>query len=378
MKIFLITSKLNFETAGGSVMDLHLKAKGLSNLGHKVMVVTAFSNANIINQELPYEVKEEYINSTGLLGIQYGVYHIIKKYEAYADVFYIDGHIFLYGAGIYRLFGGKVPITAFFNVRLNCWADMQDNIVASGLKKIKKKFRILLEHRIGVPIANKLDAFIFNTPHVAELYYNFGFDKKKSSVIEDFVDTADIIKHNKINEQGAGAIIIFCTGRMIKEKGFDLVIKAFSKLENKENCRVIMSGSGPDEARLHKLVKDLGLEQYFEFPGWVDKDKLSNFFRNAHIFIFPKWWIEYGSALLTEAMAFGMPCIIPSGGALEWLTKNSALVFKPDDADDLSDKMQKLIENKELRVNLSKKALSRARELDYRILSRELERIMSA
>ena len=72
-----------------------------------------------------------------------------------------------------------------------------------------------------------------------------------------------------------------------------------------------------------------------------------------------------------------MPCIIPSGGALEWLTKNSALVFKPDDVNDLSYKMQKLIENKELRVNLSKKALSRARELDYRILSKQLEGIIS-
>jgi len=377
MRIILITSKLNFETAGGSVMDLHLKAKGLKDLGHDVVVVTAFSNANIINQELPYAVKEEYINSVGLLGIQYGVYHIIKKYEAHADVFYIDGHIFLYGAGLYRLFGGKVPIVAFFNVRLNCWADMQDNIVASGLKKLKKKFRVFLEHRIGVPIANKLDAFIFNTPHVAKLYHDFGFHKKKTSIIEDFVNTEDIIKQNNINDQSTATIIIFCTGRMIKEKGFDLVIDAFLKLNHKENCRVIMSGSGPDEARLRKLVKDLGFEQYFEFPGWVDKDKLSNFFRNADIFIFPKWWIEYGSALLTEAMAFGMPCIIPSGGALEWLTKNSALVFKPDDVNDLSYKMQKLIENKELRVNLSKKALSRARELDYRILSKQLEGIIS-
>ena len=59
MRIVFITSKLNFETAGGSVLDLHLKAKSLLELGHEVTVVTAFSRANKINQPLPYTVKEE-------------------------------------------------------------------------------------------------------------------------------------------------------------------------------------------------------------------------------------------------------------------------------------------------------------------------------
>ena len=55
----------------------------------------------------------------------------------------------------------------------------------------------------------------------------------------------------------------------------------------------------------------------FRSPGWVDKETLANYFLTSQVFIFPKWWIEYGSALLTEALAFGLPCIIPGGGALE-------------------------------------------------------------
>src|SRR3989344_7506907 len=121
MKIVMLTSKLNFKTAGGSVMDLHLKAKGLVDLGHDVTVVTAFSHVNVIEEKLPYRVHEEAVTARGLLGIQYHAFRILRKYEMSADAFYIDGQIFIYGGGIYRLLRGKIPVVAFFNSRLNVW-----------------------------------------------------------------------------------------------------------------------------------------------------------------------------------------------------------------------------------------------------------------
>ena len=123
MKIILLTSKLNFETAGGSVMDLHLKARGLVELGHEVTVITAFSRVNIIKDPLPYSVIEENINSRGLIGIQYGAYKLLKKHQQLADVIYIDGQIFIYSGGLSRIFGCSVPIVPFFNTRLNCMGD---------------------------------------------------------------------------------------------------------------------------------------------------------------------------------------------------------------------------------------------------------------
>ena len=385
MRIILITSKLNFETAGGSVLDLHWKAKSLLDHGHDVTVVTAFSRANNITLELPYMVKKENIAPKGnLLSMQSGIYGLLKKYEKDADAFYIDGHMFLYGGGLYRMFGGDKPVVAFFNIRLNCWADMTGNPEhISFLKSIKKKIRVFLEHRIGIPIANHLDAFIFNTPMVQKMYTDFGVNGKKSLVIEDFVDVEGIIEQNRITNnllekrQSSGNIVnIFCAGRMFKEKGFDLVINAFRQLPDKEKYRVIMSGGGPDKERLENMVLEMGLKKYFSFPGWVERDKMFEFFLVSQIFIFPKWWIEYGSALLTEAMAFGMPCIIPGAGALEWLTEGSALTFIPDNTKDLSEKIHLLGENERLRTKLSKDILTRAKHLDYRVLERKLNDVM--
>jgi len=391
VKIILITSKLKFEDTGapigGSVVDLHLKAKGLVELGHKVTVVTAFSNENRIPCAVPYAVFERNIKGRGLLGIQLGVHTILKEFSKDADVFYMDGHMFLYGAGAYRLLGGKVPAVGVFNVRLNAWADASGNAARpSILKRVKKSMRYVIEHFIGVPIANHLDAFIFNTPQVQRMYHNFGIGKDKpNAVIEDFIETRGIIERFGVtassvekHQKTALRISLLATGRMLPEKGFDILIRALSNVRNRQNYRLILSGGGEEKERLEKLTKELGLSETIFFSGWVEKEKLYQFFKEAHVFIFPKWWIEYGSAVLTEAFAFGLPSIIPGGGALEWLAKSSALTFHNDNVDELARQIEKLGESRELRVTLAREALARAGELDAGTLAKRLEHTLTS
>src|SRR3989344_7244997 len=118
MRIVFITSKLNFVTSGASVTELDLTIRTLIKLGNEVATVTFFSYQNNIPDLLPYSVIEENVTSRRLLGIQKGIFQLLKKYESQADFFHIEGHLFLYGAGLYRLLGGKVPIAAFFNREL--------------------------------------------------------------------------------------------------------------------------------------------------------------------------------------------------------------------------------------------------------------------
>lgn len=385
----LITSKLNFEEngspVGGSVVDLHLKAKGLTELGHTVSVVTAFSNEDHLHGALPYRVFERCIKKRGLLGLQFGVYSILREFESNADAFYLDGHMFLYGAGAYRLFGGGVPVVGFFNIRLNVWADTGGNVLCPSLyRRAKKKVRFFVERILGVPIANHLDAFIFNTPHVQKLYYDFGAGiGKKNVVIQDFVATRELTRTYGISmetiekqQRTAPPLILFATGRMIPEKGFDLIIRALASLAHKENYRLILSGGGPDKERLEGLALKLGLGKLVEFPGWVPRTRLYEFLTRVHVFIFPKWWIEYGSALLTEVMAFGLPSIIPGGGALEWLTDGSALTFPDAQVGDLAKCIVDLQKDYVLRMRLGTRILARARDLDYLKLSKRLEEVL--
>lgn len=389
MRIFLITSKLKFEDngspIGGSVVDLHLKAKGLVELGHEVSVVTAFSNEDRISCAVPYAVFERRIRRRGLLALQFGIHAILKEFENRADVFYIDGHMFLYGGGAYRLLGGKTPIVGFFNIRLNAWADTGDNIIRPSLyRRAKKKARFFVERIFGVPVANRLDAFIFNTPQVEHLYRHFGVGKgKRSAVIQDFVATEELGKRFGIHAERArehqakaGSVVFLSTGRMIPEKGFDLLLRAFALMRGAPNCRLVLSGGGPEKERLKTLAKELGIGSSVKFPGWVPKEELYRLFSEAHVFIFPKWWIEYGSAVLTEAMAFGLPSVIPGGGALEWLTSGCARTFANGHVEELAGRLTELNEDDVLRARLGVQSLARAKELDYLKLSKRLEEVL--
>jgi len=385
MKIFLLTSKLNFKSAGGSVVDLDLKARGLAALGHDVTVITAFSYNNIITTEPPYKVTEETIPYRGLLGIQYRAYSILKKYENATDAFYIDGQIFVYGGGLYRLLGGKKPVTAFFNTWINR-PDAPQGVVPPPLtsrKKLKKRIRLMIEHSIGVFLANCMDAFIFTTPMVQQLYLDWGFNKAKSNIIPDFVDMGSLTKKYAVTEKtiiahqkNVDKVIVFSTGRMIPEKGFDLIIKAFALIQNKEKYKVILSGGGPDKERLESLVAALGLKEYFAFPGWLDRDALNQLILDAHVFIFPKWWIEYTSVLLMETFAFGLPCIIPRGGAIEWLTDYKAPTFKADDHKEMAMRVEELGMSENRRTEIALAMFKRQEALDYRILLKKMAEVI--
>ena len=378
----MLTTKLNFKTGGGSVTDLHLKAKGLAELGHEVSVVTTRSAANSVDRELPYAVYEDDVDSRHFIRSQYSTYRLIKKYENKADIFYIDGNNFLYGGGVYKLLGGRVPLAAFFNMRLNCWRDPEMK-AENFFSRAKRKLRFFLERWIGNPVVVRMETFIYNTPMLAEVYYGFGHKKKKSFIVEDMVNTLDIIKKLQVSPEmirarqtGQNKIIIYCSGRLLREKGFDLVIQAVGALKSKNKYQFIIGGTGPDENRLKKMAADLKLEKYIDFPGWLEKEKMYENLSQAHIFIFPKWWSEYGSVVLTEAMAMGLPCLVPAGGALEWLSMGGFLPFAPDNYNDLAKRIEELGASADLRIKLGIGGLRKAEELDYKKLVIKLEKAM--
>lgn len=390
MRVCIITTKYNFKTAGGSVGDIDLRARFLTGRGHSVTVVSAFSQFNTPHEKFPYRFEEERILTAGLFGIQRGIYRILKKYEQDTDVFHIDGQVFLYGAGFYRLFGGKVPVLGFFNHWLNAWAD--ESIVETQpvwllfrwLKEIKRKARFLLELWFGVPLANRLDAFIYNTPQVAAKFVGLGF--RNGAVLPDFADTLGMRTEAGVTAEGialrqqpkGGVITMLCAGRMLKEKGVDMVVKAFAQLPYKEKYRIILSGAGPAFQEVKELVKEYHLEDYVRLPGWVEREKLLGFFRDAQIFIFPNWWLEYGSVALEEAMSLGLASIIPCGGALEWLSGGTARAFKAGDIGDLAKVMQELGEDAKLRTDIASKGFAHSALLDYRVLGVELEKILTS
>ena len=278
MKIFFITSKLNFVTAGSSVGEFDLMMRTLQKLGNEVTAVTIFSGKNDIPKPLPYPVIERNITARDLIGIQCGIYKILKEFEPQADFLHVDGHSSLYAAGLYRRLGGKTPISAYFNREQICWPEAESDSAdkTSFLFNLKKKLRWYVEKYLGTPLANGIDLMLFTNPHLKKSYEKFGLKPKPDASIifgdpvdykklmsENNISENTYIKRNKINEK----LNIIYSSRMVPGKGFELLIEAFAKIKNKEKFNLILGGTGPLEPQLRQMVKNLKIENYVQLPG---------------------------------------------------------------------------------------------------------------
>lgn len=393
MKIFVITPKLDFLTAGGTTDEYDLTYRTLLGLGHEVTVITTCPRANNIPFELPYKVLGEDINSHKMIGIQKGVYKILKKYSDRAEAYFVDGQVFLYGAGFYRLTGGKVPVAAYFNRELTAWPGNVSYLFPhkkdSFLKQLKKRARFYFERFVLMPLTHKLDIIGFANACLTENYRKFGMRiDDRCFIFGDPFDYRGLMKKHNIHEdtyrqrnKTHGPFTIFYSSKMAPGKGFDLLLTAFSRLKNKEDFRLVLGGDGQEEKLVHKMVHDLRLEPFVELPGWMTKDELYRRFGQADMFIQARWRNDLTSMSLMTAILFGLPSILPGGGGLEWLAGGRcALYFKDNDIDDLTKKIEELAKDRELRERLSRECYVRMDEPELNHISRigELEKRMRA
>ena len=100
---------------------------------------------------------------------------------------------------------------------------------------------------------------------------------------------------------------IVAMGRYIAQKGFDLLIEAFSKIASAhpEWCLEIY-GEGQDKNNLQGMIEDYNLANQVSLLPPV-KD-VQSVMCSADFFVFPSRYEGFG-LVLTEAMECGLPCV---------------------------------------------------------------------
>jgi glycosyltransferase involved in cell wall biosynthesis len=178
------------------------------------------------------------------------------------------------------------------------WDDCQKYIDEFGFPGLVKKFIPFLMNYIRVwdrMSADRVDEYIANSRFVAgriKKYY-----KKDSVVINPPVDI------EKFHLDGQKEDYFLMVGRLMTYKRFDIVIKAFNKLE----WPLKIIGRGPDEKRLRKMAGP-----NIEFSGRLSDEDLAKTYSRAKAFVFPQE--EDFGIVAIEAMASGKPIIAFRGG----------------------------------------------------------------
>ncbi len=179
---------------------------------------------------------------------------------------------------------------------------------------------------------------------------------------------ADASLHKKWSPDGSPVALY--TGRLVKEKDIETLIKAFGILKEKEiDFKLVFVGDGPLRNELARVLPEAIL------AGFMRGEELSRAYASADIFVFPSTTESFGNVVL-EAAASGLPCVVAAEGGVMDLVQDGETGFQtiPKDAEDLASKMGLLLTNEFLRNSLSVKAQEYASRRSWREVNRALFR----
>jgi glycosyltransferase involved in cell wall biosynthesis len=116
----------------------------------------------------------------------------------------------------------------------------------------------------------------------------------------------------RTNGSRAGTNVALFAGRLVAFKGPSLAIRAIAAVPE---WRLVVCGAGPQEQRLRRLVRQLGVADRVEFRGQQPREELLRVMReDAAAFIFPSVH-DQAPWVVGEALLSGLPVVcLDSGG----------------------------------------------------------------
>ena len=178
--------------------------------------------------------------------------------------------------------------------------------------------------------------------------------KEKVTYLPNFIDYDKNIKidNSKINPKQ-----FLFVGRISKEKGIDIAIKATNYLIKKGKIKEIklkIIGDGEELEHLQKLKEKLNLKDEIEFVGKINNKNLNKYYQESIATIMPSILLENNPLVALESMTNKKPIIASNIGGYPDLVKDgiNGFLFEMGNYKELAEKMQELYDNKELSIKM--------------------------
>ncbi len=183
----------------------------------------------------------------------------------------------------------------------------------------------------------------------------------KCTVIMNYPD--DQIFFPRENNLQSPVFTFIYPGTLSWHQGVDIAVEAFALLCRKtDKCRLEIYGHGPTKQDLLALINKLGMQERIHIHDTVSRSKVASVMAKADCGVVPKrsngFADEAFSTKTWEFMALGVPVIVPATTVDRYYFDDSrVLFFKPQDAQDLADKMELMMADSDLRRNLASRGL---------------------
>ena len=169
--------------------------------------------------------------------------------------------------------------------------------------------------------------------------------------------------------------LVFAAGRLVEEKGFDVLIEAMPALrEQVPGARLVLAGEGQEHVVLAARARAAGLEDAVELTGWVAPERIYPLMAGAAAVAIPSRWREPFCLVALQAAIMGRATVGTRVGGLPEvvLDGETGVLVEREDPAALARELAALLQDRGRAEELGRAA--RARALDEFSIARCAER----
>jgi glycosyltransferase involved in cell wall biosynthesis len=164
--------------------------------------------------------------------------------------------------------------------------------------------------------------------------------------------------------------VVACAGRLLHQKGIDLLLRAAATLRDAapggRAPSILVLGDGPERAALHELARALGIAETTRFLAGIPHGGVPGLLSAVEVLVLPsrgiRTWKEQFGRVLIEGMAAGACVVGSSSGAIPEVIGDAGLVFPEEDHAGLAAALSRLLRDDRLRERLRAAGRERVRE----------------
>ncbi len=192
----------------------------------------------------------------------------------------------------------------------------------------------------------------------------WGWLRRRVTVVPHGVNASFSIDPDLVRDQN----LLLAVSDIYVQKNFTNLLLAFSILAPKHPELVLKIAGRPVDQEyldvLKQIITDKGLDNKVEFLGHLDAAELREMYRRCTVFVFPSTVETFGNPLV-EAMACGAPIACSDAAAMPEVLGDAGLYFDPDDVGNMTDTLNRLLDDSRLRDAYVKKATKRAGQYSW-------------
>ncbi len=169
---------------------------------------------------------------------------------------------------------------------------------------------------------------------------------------------------NVVKQEKERPYMLYVGARDYTYKNFDFLLDVFIKKKYFLDFNLILvSGEKELTSAQKEIIKKYNQGTWLRQEFGTD-EALADLYANATIFIYPSLYEGFGIPPL-EAMACGCPVVASNASSIPEVVGDAGLLFNPKDPSNLAEKIERVLNDKELAKNLIEKGKIRARQFTW-------------